>query len=82
LQTYVPVDGSPDAAFSEALFRLFTHKKGDEFLSIFFSGCQIAHLPPSMLATLTRLREMASPPAAATGAPASPSAAPPSSVFD
>jgi putative ATP-dependent endonuclease of OLD family len=82
LQAYVPVAGSPDAAFSEALYRLFTHKKGDEFLSIFFNACQIGHFPPSMLTTLTKLREMAAPPAPVTASPAPPSAAPPPSVFD
>jgi putative ATP-dependent endonuclease of OLD family len=61
LQAFVPADGSPDKAYSEALFRLFTHKKGDEFLSVFFNGCVMEHFPASMLTTIRKLREMAMP---------------------
>lgn len=85
LQAHVPVDGSPDSAFSEALYRLFTYKKGDEFLSIFFNACQIGHFPPFMLATLLKLREMASSPAPVPDGPPPPPPSPPSppsSVFD
>ena len=59
LQTFVPVSGSPDQAYTEPLFRLFTHKKGDEFLSVFFSGCLMEHFPRSMLSAIRKLREMA-----------------------
>lgn len=62
LQAFVPADGSPDQAYSEALFRLFTHKKGDEFLSVFFNGCVMEHFPASMLTTIKKLRAMAMPP--------------------
>jgi putative ATP-dependent endonuclease of the OLD family len=53
----VPVDGAPDDAYRNALYALFCHKKGDEFLTIFFNACMIEHFPQTMLATLRRLKE-------------------------
>jgi len=67
----VPVDGAPDDAYRNALYALFCHKKGDEFLTIFFNACMIEHFPQTMLATLRRLKEMvvraAPPPALPAG---------------
>ena len=58
LAAHVPPEGAPDDAYRNALYALFCHKKGDEFLTIFLNACMIEHFPQTMLATLRQLREM------------------------
>jgi putative ATP-dependent endonuclease of OLD family len=67
----LPPNGSPDDAYRNPLFALFSHKKGDEFLTIFFNACLIEHFPQTMLAALRRLKEMV------VSAPPPPPSAPP-----
>lgn len=58
----VPPDGSPDAAYTEPFLALFTHKKGDEYLTIFFDQCQLGHFPATIMRILSELRAMVEPP--------------------
>ncbi|MBH1991569.1 MAG: AAA family ATPase [Sphingomonadaceae bacterium] len=62
LQHLVPADGSPDAAYTGPFLALFTHKKGDEYLTIFFSQCAVGHMPATMMRILGELRAMVEPP--------------------
>jgi putative ATP-dependent endonuclease of the OLD family len=74
----VPPFGSPEAAYRAAFLSLFTHKKGDDYLTIFFDQCQVGHFPQTMLGILTALKNMVVPPAP----PVPPTAAPqPPGVF-
>ena len=61
LANQIPAEGSLDDAYRNPLYALFSHKKGDEFLTIFFNACLIEHFPQTMLATLHRLKEMVAP---------------------
>ncbi|NIJ16025.1 ATP-dependent nuclease [Sphingobium vermicomposti] len=54
----VPPDGSPDAAYSVPFLALFKHKKGDDYLTLFFSQCQMGHFPQTMTQILGQLRAM------------------------
>jgi putative ATP-dependent endonuclease of OLD family len=54
----IPPVGSPDDAYRSPLYALFAHKKGDEFLAMFFNACLIEHFPASMLTTLRSLKAM------------------------
>jgi putative ATP-dependent endonuclease of the OLD family len=78
LANLIPAEGSPDDAYRNPLYALFSHKKGDEFLTIFFNACLIEHFPQTMLATLRRLKEIVAP-----AAPPPPPALPaePANVF-
>jgi putative ATP-dependent endonuclease of the OLD family len=70
----LPPNGSPDDSYRNPLFALFSHKKGDEFLTIFFNACLIEHFPQTMLAALRRLKEMvvSMPPPPPSAPPAQP----------
>jgi putative ATP-dependent endonuclease of OLD family len=74
LANQIPAEGSPDDAYRNPLYALFSHKKGDEFLTLFFNACLIEHFPQTMLATLRRLKEIVAP--AAPPPPPSPPAQP------
>lgn len=68
LANVLPPAGSPQAAFKA----LFLHKKGADFLTVFFEQCTgVGHLPPTMRTILSALKVMAM-----TPAPPPPSAAP------
>ncbi|MFW2829487.1 ATP-dependent nuclease [Sphingomonas sp. ID0503] len=54
----VPPDGSPEAVYSAPFLALFKHKKGDDYLTLFFSQCQIGHFPRTMTQILGQLRAM------------------------
>ncbi|MFA4227897.1 AAA family ATPase [Xanthomonas perforans] len=60
----VPPEGSPDEAYIEPFMTLMRHKKGDDYLTLFFEQCQVGHMPASMVQTLRSLREMVERPAA------------------
>lgn len=62
IQHLVPANGSLDAAYAAPFLALFTHKKGDEYLTIFFSQCAVGHMPPTMMRILADLRAMVEPP--------------------
>ncbi|XYJ88714.1 AAA family ATPase [Cupriavidus necator] len=62
LANLVPPDGSADAAYSAPFLALFTHKKGDDYLTVFFEQCQVGHLPPTMMGIIRDLRNMVAPP--------------------
>jgi putative ATP-dependent endonuclease of OLD family len=78
LANQIPAEGSPDDAYRNPLYALFSHKKGDEFLTLFVNACLIEHFPQTMLATLRRLKEIVAP-AAPPPPPAPP--AQPANVF-
>lgn len=65
----IPVDGSPDEAYVAPFLALFMHKKGDDYLTIFFDQCQVHHFPATMMRILGELRAMAQPPPAAPAPP-------------
>jgi putative ATP-dependent endonuclease of OLD family len=58
----VPAEGSQDEAYQAPFLALFTHKKGDDYLTIFFEQCQVQHLPATMMRILSELRAMVAPP--------------------
>ncbi len=59
LANVLPPAGSPQAAFAA----LFLHKKGADYLTVFFEQCSgLGHLPPTMRAILSALKAMAAPP--------------------
>jgi putative ATP-dependent endonuclease of OLD family len=58
----VPAEGSPDQAYRAPFLALFTHKKGDDYLTIFFDHCQVQHFPATMMRILGELRNMVVPP--------------------
>ena len=58
----VPAEGSPDDAYRAPFLALFTHKKGDDYLTIFFDQCQVEHFPATMMRILGELRNMVAPP--------------------
>lgn len=58
----VPAEGSPDDAYRAPFLALFTHKKGDDYLTIFFDQCQVQHFPATMMRILGELRNMVAPP--------------------
>jgi putative ATP-dependent endonuclease of OLD family len=63
LANLLPPADAPDAAYSQPFAALFTHKKGADFLTVFFEQCtHLSHLPPTMLGILAALKGMAAPP--------------------
>lgn len=58
----IPAEGSPDEAYQAPFLALFTHKKGDDYLTIFFEQCQLQHFPATMMRILVELRTMVAPP--------------------
>jgi putative ATP-dependent endonuclease of the OLD family len=61
LADQLPPDGSPEAAYRAPFVALFTHKKGSDFLSVFFGQCQLDHFPRTMRMILAQLRDMVAP---------------------
>nr|WP_260691584.1 AAA family ATPase [Rhizobium laguerreae] len=59
----IPPVGSPEAAYRAPFLSLFTHKKGDDYLTVFLDQCQVGHFPQTMLGILTALKNMVAPPA-------------------
>ncbi|ODM73485.1 ATP-dependent nuclease [Bradyrhizobium elkanii] len=57
----IPPDGSADEAYTQPFLALFKHKKGDDYLVVFFDQCQVVHLPPTMIRILADLRNMVAP---------------------
>lgn len=63
LAILLPPPDSADAAYSAPFAALFTHKKGADFLTVFFEKCdQLGHFPATMLNILFGLRQMVIPP--------------------
>jgi putative ATP-dependent endonuclease of OLD family len=62
LNRFLPVLGSPDAAYQSPFLELFKHKKGDDYLTVFLEQCQVEHFPQTMLGTITALKNMAAAP--------------------
>jgi len=60
----VPPEGSANEAYIEPFITLMRHKKGDDYLTLFFDQCQVGHMPASIVHTLRSLREMVERPAA------------------
>lgn len=60
----VPADGAPDEAYQAPFLALFMHKKGDDYLTIFFDQCQLHHFPATMMRILGELKAMVQPPPA------------------
>lgn len=58
LSHLVPPDGAPEDAYSEPFLELFTHKKGDDYLMMFFAQCQLVHFPATMTGIITELKNM------------------------
>ena len=59
LATHLPPLGTHQAAFKA----LFLHKKGADFLTVFFEQCTaVGHVPQTMLNILAALKDMAQPP--------------------
>lgn len=58
----VPPQGSAEGDYREPFRALFKHKKGDDFLTVFFEQCQIGHFPQTMLRIITALKNAAAPP--------------------
>ena len=70
LQHLVPAAGAVDDAYGQAFHELFMHKKGDDYLTVFFEQCQVGHFPATMMATIAALKQMVAPPP--LGPPAEP----------
>nr|WP_316171784.1 TOPRIM nucleotidyl transferase/hydrolase domain-containing protein [Bradyrhizobium sp. SZCCHNRI1058] len=70
LNNLVPPQGSPDETYRAAFLALFKHKKGDDYLTVFFEQCQVGHFPPTMLGIITALKNLAAPPPAPPVPPA------------
>ena len=62
LRHLVPVAGAADDAYGQAFHELFMHKKGDDYLTVFFEQCQVGHFPATMMATIAALKQMVVPP--------------------
>jgi putative ATP-dependent endonuclease of OLD family len=62
LKGSLPAGEAEDAAYAPAFSALFKHKKGQDFVSIFFENCQVGHMPATMLRTLSELKAIATPP--------------------
>ncbi|MCC8959484.1 AAA family ATPase [Bradyrhizobium sp. Pear77] len=77
LNDTLPFPGSPDDAYRDAFLALFKHKKGDDFLTIFFEHCGLTNFPQTMLRTIAALKGMALPPAP----PAPPAPPGPNGIF-
>lgn len=65
----VPAEGSPDAAYQAPFLALFTHKKGDDYLTVFFEQCQLGHFPVTMMRIIGELKNMVRPPQPAPAPP-------------
>ncbi len=59
----VPRKSSANEAYIEPFMTLMRHKKGDDYLTLFFDQCQAGHMPASIVHTLRSLREMVERPA-------------------
>jgi len=62
LRHLVPAAGAADDAYGQAFHELFKHKKGDDYLTVFFEQCQVGHFPATMMATIAALKQMVAPP--------------------
>jgi putative ATP-dependent endonuclease of OLD family len=62
LRHLVPAAGAADDACGQAFHELFMHKKGDDYLTVFFEQCQVGHFPATMMATIAALKQMVAPP--------------------
>lgn len=62
LRHLVPAAGAADDAYGQAFHELFMHKKGDDYLTVFFEQCQVGHFPATMMATIAALKKMVVPP--------------------
>lgn len=62
LRHLVPAAGAADDAYGQAFHELFMHKKGDDYLTVFFEQCQVGHFPATMMATIAALKQMVAPP--------------------
>jgi putative ATP-dependent endonuclease of OLD family len=72
LANILPPANSADAAYSGPFAALFMHKKGADFLTVFFEQCTgVGHLPQTIRTILVALKGMSSPPPPAA-APAAP----------
>lgn len=62
LHALLPAVDAPDEDYGPAFIALFKHKKGDDYLTVFFEQCQLVHFPPTMMKTIAALRKMVVPP--------------------
>jgi len=65
----VPPPEAPDEAYGQAFQELFKHKKGDDYLTIFFEQCHVGHFPATMIRIISALKQMVAPPPAPPPAP-------------
>jgi len=63
LNHLLPPAGSGEALFANPFMALFTHKKGDEHLAMFFEQCDIHNMPATVTHILRELKRLAAPPA-------------------
>ncbi len=63
LANRLPAHGAPDAAYADPFVELFMHKKGADFLTLYFDQCKdLGHFPNTVLQVLASLRQMVIPP--------------------
>ncbi len=62
LARLLPAPGSPDDAYQLPFLELFKHKKGDDYLTVFFEQCQLGHFPVTMMGIIAALKNMVVPP--------------------
>lgn len=62
LNNLLPPANSPNEAYGAPFQALFMHKKGDDYLTVFFEQCQVGHFPATMMGIITALKEMVAPP--------------------
>lgn len=62
LQNQLPPDNSPDQAYAGPFFEILRHKKGNDYLTLFFDQCDIGHFPPTIMRILDALKTMVEPP--------------------
>ena len=72
LNALLPPAGSAEALYAAPFAALFTHKKGDEHLSMFLEQCDIHHMPATLTHILRELKIMAMPPPPLPPPPAAP----------
>lgn len=69
LRNRLPPPDSADDAYAVPFFELLRHKKGNDYLTLFFDQCDIGHFPPTIMTILGELRRMVEPPPPAPPAP-------------
>jgi putative ATP-dependent endonuclease of OLD family len=70
----LPQAGADDWEYPSALLELLKSNKGADFVSSFFIQASLTEIPPTMLSALSKLRELAMPPAPSAGGEKPPNA--------